>query len=164
LGNWPLSTLPIQLASEGVHRSFCCKVSPNISGKHTTWWTKVFGSGLQDVQIFHRAGKLSSHVDALSRNPYGPAPLVGIGELEVQVASVAECEPDQVEEYNDLSTYISIEPVNSDIKPEMFAVEQRKHDQIATMGEWILIKHPQEETGVTENYQGHGMAPTESLV
>ena len=82
----------------------------------------------------------------------------------MQVASVAECEPDQVEEYNDLSTYISIEPVNSDIKPEMFAVEQRKHDQIATMGEWILIKHPQEETGVTENYQGHGMAPTESLV
>ena len=32
------------------------------------------------------------------------------------------------------------------------------------IGEWILIKHPQEETGVPENYQGHGMAPTESPV
>jgi len=40
-------------------------------------------------------------------------PLVGIRELKVQVASVTKCEPDQVEE-NDLSTYRSIEPVNSE--------------------------------------------------
>ena len=51
----------------------------------------------------------------------------------MQVASVTQFEPDQVEEYNDLSTYLSIEPANSDIEPEVLAVEQRKDDQIATM-------------------------------
>jgi len=38
-----------------------------------------------------------------------------------------------VEEYNDLSTYLSIELVNSDREPEVLAVEQRKDDQIVTM-------------------------------
>ena len=77
---------------------------------------RCLGVASKMFRFFHRAGKLSSNVDALFRNPYGPAPLVGIGEFEVQ-ASITECEPDQVEEYNDLSTYLSIEPVNSNIEP-----------------------------------------------
>lgn len=44
------------------------------------------------------------------------------------MASITECEPDQVEEYNDLSIYLSIVP-----EPELLAVEQGKDDQIATM-------------------------------
>ena len=55
-------------------------LNPNISGKHARWWTKVFGSGLREVGIVHRAGKLSSNIDALSRNPCGPAPVSGVGE------------------------------------------------------------------------------------
>lgn len=58
--------------------------------KHARWWTRVYGSGLKEVEIFHRAGKQSSNVNALSRNPCGPAPIEGIGESEVQIASVSK--------------------------------------------------------------------------
>jgi len=64
-------------------------LNPNISGKHARWW-------LREVEIVHRAGKLSSNVDVLSCNPCGPAPLTGVEESEVQVASItAEHKPDQ---------------------------------------------------------------------
>ena len=73
-------------------------LNTNISGKHARWWTKVFESGLREVEIVHRAGKLSSNVYALSCNPCGPAPLSGVGESEVKVASITEHESDQTEE------------------------------------------------------------------
>ena len=48
----------------------------------------MFGSGLKNVDIVHRAGRENSNVNALSRNPPGSAPTEGLGESEVQVAIV----------------------------------------------------------------------------
>jgi len=63
--------------------------TPNPSGKHARWWTKVYGAGVKDVRIVYRAGRLNQNADALSRSPQAAAPEVGIGQLEVQVSATA---------------------------------------------------------------------------
>jgi len=62
--------------------------SPNPSSKHARWWTKVFGSGIKDVQIIYRPGKENRNADALSRQPHASAPFEGIAEGELQVCSI----------------------------------------------------------------------------
>ena len=62
--------------------------TPNPSCKHARWWTKVYGSGLKDVKIVYRAGRLNSIADALSRSPQEEAPVEGVAEQELQVSSV----------------------------------------------------------------------------
>ncbi len=62
--------------------------TPNSSGKHARWWTKVYGSGVGEVRIVYRSGKSNSNADALSRSPFSPAPSEGIGEAEIMVDAV----------------------------------------------------------------------------
>ena len=62
--------------------------TPNPSCKHARWWTKVYGSGLKDVKIVYRAVRLNSIADALSRSPHDEAPMEGVAEQELQVASI----------------------------------------------------------------------------
>ena len=62
--------------------------TPSANGKHARWWSKVFGTGVRNVDIVYRSGKLNSNADALSRNPVDPAPAVAIAEGDVQVCNV----------------------------------------------------------------------------
>jgi len=62
--------------------------TPNPSGKHARWWTKVFGSGLKKVNFKYRPDKHNYVADALSRCPTGDAPQVVIAEGDIQVATV----------------------------------------------------------------------------
>ena len=62
--------------------------SPNPSGKHAQWWTKVYGSGVRELKICHRAGHENVNADALSRSPHAPSPQVDMMEGEVQVVVV----------------------------------------------------------------------------
>ena len=62
--------------------------TPNPSGKHARWWTRVYGRGVKEVKIRYRPGKTNANADALSRCPQAPAPVEGIAEAEVQVAAV----------------------------------------------------------------------------
>lgn len=66
--------------------------TPNPSGKHARWWTKVYGKGIKEVKIVYRSGKSNQNADALSRNPHEPAPREGIAQTDVQVAAVATSE------------------------------------------------------------------------
>ena len=42
--------------------------TPNPSAKHARWWTRVYGTGLKDVRIVYRPGRLNATADALSRS------------------------------------------------------------------------------------------------
>ena len=42
---------------------------PNPSGKHARWWTRVYGSGVKEVQVVYCAGKENTAADTLSRSP-----------------------------------------------------------------------------------------------
>ena len=43
--------------------------TPSPNGKHSRWWSKLFGAGLKTIKILYRAGQDNKHADALSRNP-----------------------------------------------------------------------------------------------
>ena len=45
--------------------------TPNPSGKHARWWSKVYESGTKRVHIIYKSGKSNSNADALSRSPVG---------------------------------------------------------------------------------------------
>jgi len=44
--------------------------SPTPSSKHARWWTKVYGSGVRDVQIIYHPVKENRNADALSYQPH----------------------------------------------------------------------------------------------
>ena len=67
--------------------------TPNPSGKHARWWSKIFGSGVRNINITYRAGKENANADALSHCPKGDA-LVGATTMNVQVAEVQSTDAD----------------------------------------------------------------------
>ena len=74
--------------------------TPNLTGKHARWWSKIHGSGI-GVNIVHRAGKENRHADALSHQPVMPAPTEKDEEadLEVQVVKIVLTDvPDTLDE------------------------------------------------------------------
>ena len=75
--------------------------TPNLTGKHACWWSKIHGSGIGEVNIVHRAGKKNRHTDTLSRQPVMPAPAEKNEEahLEVQIAKIVSTDvPDKLDE------------------------------------------------------------------
>ena len=91
--------------------------TPNPTGKHAQWWTKVFGSGVRSVSIVYRAGRKNAVADALSRSPHDSPPTVGIAEGDTQVASI-----DTI--VADIGSLLHAEPVTGD--SFNFSAEQRK--------------------------------------
>ena len=89
--------------------------TPNPTGKHARWWTKVYGSGLKDVQIIYRAGKTNLSTDALSRSPQAPAPTGNNDEIQVAAVTCQE---------TSIQSLLQLEPKFS--PTESFTSEQRK--------------------------------------
>ena len=79
--------------------------TPNPSGKHAHWWSKVYESGVKSISIEYKSGKSNMNADALSRNPVGRT----IQQVEDQVAAIQTestliellvSQPQQVQEYD----------------------------------------------------------------
>ena len=104
--------------------------NPNASGKHTRWWTKVYGSGMKEVHITYRAGRENAAADALSRSPQGPSE--GIAESEVQVSTIVHSPSD------DFGELMLWEPETREAGlSETIALEQNKDDQLQQMIEYL---------------------------
>ena len=100
--------------------------NPGGNGKHARWWTKVYGSGVKNVDIVYRAGRDNLHADALSRQPYLPAPQEGVVQGDLQVCAINST---QSEESSMIGPLLEANPgeVNDpDNNPDNFAKEQRK--------------------------------------
>lgn len=63
--------------------------APNLSGKHARWWSKVYGSGIKQIDIIHRSGKKNLHADCLSRQPVMLAPCNEDANTEMQIAQIS---------------------------------------------------------------------------
>ena len=96
--------------------------TPNPTGKHARWWTKVYGRGVKELIIKYRAGRENKSADALSRGPRDPLPQCGIGQDEFQVAAVKS---DQ-----DISTTLEAGPVQPSEEATDYALEQLKDQQL----------------------------------
>ena len=60
--------------------------TPSPSSKHARWWSKVYGSGVQNIQIVYKPGKENLNADALSGNPQGTP--VRDQQEEIQVVQI----------------------------------------------------------------------------
>ena len=66
-------------------------VLETLSGKHARRWSKVFGSGVRNINIVYRAGKENGNADALSQCPLGEQPADPILD-DTQVAAIQTTE------------------------------------------------------------------------
>ena len=115
--------------------------NPGGSSKHARWWTRVYGAGIRNVNIIYRAGRDNANADALSRQPYLPAPAVGTADDEVQVLSIEASELD-------ISSLIEVDPdsITSVYNPQEFFQEQKKDDEVLAMIQYLQDKTLPEAT------------------
>ena len=107
--------------------------TPSPSGKHARWWTKLFGSGVKEVDIVYRSGKENLNADALSQQPHLLAPSEGIAEADVQVAMIDSTATPGLEKCS-IQDLLHIEPQSGVPSPsDNFSVEQRKDPEINRM-------------------------------
>ena len=110
--------------------------TPNLSGQHARWWSKLYGSGIKELDIVHRAGRNNLHVDALSRQPVLPAITDAEVDSEVQVAQISvnvEPDPDTV------GALLGRDPMSDNVnKSNLFAEEQLKDIALKPIIAYIL--------------------------
>ena len=92
--------------------------TPNPTGKHARWWTKVYARGVKELIIKYRAGRENKSADTLSRSPRDPPPQCGIGQDEFQVAIVRSDD--------DLSVTLEADPVQTSEEATDYVAEPRR--------------------------------------
>ena len=108
--------------------------TPNPTGKHARWWTKVYGRGVREVCIVYRAGRENASADTLSRNPQAPAPRDRDTEAEVQVSQVQVEDPGATE---DISTLLQLPGIGPSSPTAPFMDEQRMDSQLCEIIEFL---------------------------
>ena len=99
----------------------------------------MYGRGVKDVQITHRAGKENVNADALSRSPQAPPPTCEADDCTIQVAAV---------DTDIVSSLLDSDPVQPNALSEInFATEQWKDPWIRDMISFLKDgKLPDDET------------------
>ena len=103
--------------------------TPNPSAKHARWWTRVYGTGLKDIHIVYRPGRLNATADTLSRSPHSESPAIGEGEHETQVPAVQSTDLDEDSRADRIEDLL-IEPPRTMIGTS-FEEEQMKDPAVA---------------------------------
>jgi len=96
--------------------------APNLTGQHTWWWTKIYGSGIKNIDIVHRSG----NADALSCQPISSAPSEEVG-VEVQIPAINSREAGATDNCPDISSLFAVTPSTRQLSSgDSFASEQIK--------------------------------------
>ena len=99
--------------------------APNLTGKHARSWSKIYGNGINQVNIIHRSGKKNQHADCLSRQPVMPAlPDDKDTNAEVQIAKISS-EPKSSGEENNIDILLQSKPeVAEEVCSDTYSTEQ----------------------------------------
>ena len=115
--------------------------TPNPSGKHARWWTKVYASGVRNVKIQYCPGCLNSSADALSHSPQSSSADESANQDDPRVATVTTT---TLGSAPDIATLLSADPAN--LVPGNFADEQRKDPDLLEIINFIQKEElPREE-------------------
>lgn len=115
--------------------------APNPSGKHARWWTKVYASGVRNVKIQYRPGRLNSSADALSRSPQSSSADESANQDDPRVATVTTTTSGSAP---DITTLLSADPAN--LAPGNFADKQHKDPDLLEIINFIQKEQlPREE-------------------
>ena len=101
--------------------------TPNPTGKHACWWTRVYGRGVKKVTIVYRPGRENAAADALSRSPQG-TPTTSCADSDVHVASVTS---------DTVTSLLRVDPLKDD--PSSFVEKQREDLFICDMA--LYLEH-----------------------
>ena len=93
--------------------------SLNASGKHVSWWSNVYSSGLCTIDITYWPGRENTNANALSRQPCQLAPADNTASPFVQVASILTDAEDAMMQQSPI--------------PSKFGVEQQKPAVLAAV-------------------------------
>ena len=107
--------------------------NPGGNGKHARWWTKVYGNGVKNVDIVYRAGRDNLHADALSRQPYLPAPSEEVEQGYLQVCAINS---KQSGDSSMIDSLLEIGPGET-INMDSFAEEQWKDGDIKMLMDYL---------------------------
>ena len=99
----------------------------NLNGKHARWWSRMYGSGIREIDIVFRAGKHDSHADASSRQPTSPTSDENCNE-EMQVALITSENDSRI-----ISTLLNQCPTAVGTDGKDFADEQRDDEMLQTI-------------------------------
>ena len=94
--------------------------TPSPNGKHARWWSKLFGSGVRNIQITYRAGRENANADALSRCPIGG---------ETPDTSVQDVQVAQIQADTDIDHLLQTPPSLADTATQ-YSQEQEKDAEI----------------------------------
>ena len=110
--------------------------TPNLSGKHARWWTKVYSNGVNSLQIIHRSGKENVNADALSRNPLAQPAEDQLGPCQVAALTTQESLAEVSDNLEDIQALFNLEPdVPTDLTS--FSREQRKDSQLVEIIQFL---------------------------
>ena len=87
------------------------------------------------MQLVYRSGKLNVNADALSRAPYGEAPIEGIAEEEVQVSLVQSASSLDDQRSDTVQALLQQPPLT--LEAETFANEQARDSEIREMVDFL---------------------------
>ena len=114
--------------------------TPSPNGKHARWWTKVYGSGVKQLEICYRPGKENANADALSRNPE-PATTNENFELDAQVLAISSRTTEQT-----VQELLNLQPSSLNSYNYNFGISQREDPEVKEIIDFLLDnKLPEEE-------------------
>ena len=110
--------------------------TPNLSGKHARWWTKVYSNGVNSLQIIHLSGKENVNADALSRNSLAQPAEDQLGPCQVAALTTQESLAEVSDNLEDIQALLNLEPdVPTDLTS--FSTEQRKDSQLVEIIQFL---------------------------